>query len=65
MASQARQKKSLLVQTENNREISEEERYRMVAEAAYFNAEHHGFQGGDPVRDWFLAEKQIEQQLNS
>lgn len=65
MASKASQKKSLSSQSSNNQEITEEERQRMIAEAAYYNAEHNGFQGGDPARDWFLAEKQIEQQLNS
>ena len=40
-----------------------EERYRMVAEAAYYHAERHGFKG-DPVLDWIAAEKQIEALLS-
>lgn len=36
-----------------------EERYRMIAEAAYYRAERHGFMG-DPVRDWIEAEHDIE-----
>lgn len=36
-----------------------EERYRMIAEAAYYRAERHGF-SGDPVRDWIEAEHDIE-----
>ena len=44
--------------------ITEQERERMVAEAAYFNAMHRGFQHADPDYDWFLAEKQIEQLLH-
>ncbi len=38
--------------------MSDEQRYRMVAEAAYFHAESHNFQS-DPVRDWIEAEKDI------
>lgn len=34
-------------------------RRRMIAEAAYFMAEHRGFQGGDPVQDWLEAEAEI------
>lgn len=45
--------------------ITEEERERMIAEAAYFNAMHRGFQQADPESDWFLAEKQIDEQLHS
>jgi hypothetical protein len=45
--------------------ITEQEREHMIAEAAYYNAMHRGFQQPDPERDWFLAEKQIDQQLNS
>lgn len=36
-----------------------EERYRMIAEAAYYRAERHGF-SGDPVRDWIEAEHDIQ-----
>ena len=28
--------------------------------AAYFRAEHHGFDGGDPVADWLAAEAEID-----
>lgn len=30
-----------------------------VADAAYFHAEHRGFEGGDPVADWLAAEAEI------
>lgn len=40
--------------------ITAEERWRMVAEAAYLRAEKRGFSGGDPVEDWLLAEREIE-----
>lgn len=39
--------------------LSAEERWRMVAEAAFFIAEKRGFQGGDPAHDWIQAEQQI------
>jgi len=59
------QKKSQSSRQKANPVISEQERERMIAEAAYFNAEHRGFQRGDPEQDWFLAEGQIERQLHS
>ena len=43
--------------------ITPEQRYCMIAEAAYFHAERRGFRG-DPVRDWVAAEKEIEALLN-
>ncbi|MGE5027642.1 MAG: DUF2934 domain-containing protein [Betaproteobacteria bacterium] len=39
--------------------VSPEQRYCMIAEAAYYHAERRGFQG-DPVKDWVAAEKEIE-----
>ena len=42
------------------RPSAEEERHRMVAEAAYYRAEKRGFRGGDPDRDWVEAEAEIE-----
>lgn len=38
--------------------VTPEQRYRMVAEAAYYHAERHGFLG-DPTRDWIAAEAEI------
>jgi hypothetical protein len=43
--------------------LSAEQRYRMVAEAAYYNAERNGFKS-DPVRDWIEAENQIAAMLD-
>ena len=40
--------------------ISAEERYRLIAEAAYYRAEKRGFQGGDPAQDWIQAEKEVD-----
>ena len=41
-------------------QYSSDQRQRMIAEAAYFRAEHRGFQGGDPVEDWLQAEAEID-----
>ena len=38
--------------------ISDEHRYRMVAEAAYYRAESNQFKS-DPLRDWIEAENDI------
>lgn len=38
--------------------ISDEQRYRMIAEAAYYRAESRQFKS-DPLRDWIEAERDI------
>ena len=38
-----------------------EDRYQMIATAAYFRAEQRGFAGGNPVDEWLAAETEIEQ----
>lgn len=43
--------------------IKAEQRQLMIAEAAYYLAEHRGFQGGDPGRDWLQAEAEIDRKL--
>ncbi len=40
--------------------ISAEERWRMVATAAYHRAEKRSFQPGHEVEDWLAAEKEID-----
>ncbi|MEJ2553670.1 MAG: DUF2934 domain-containing protein [Gammaproteobacteria bacterium] len=40
--------------------VTPEERWRMVAEAAYLRAERRGFSGGNPTDDWLAAEAEIE-----
>jgi hypothetical protein len=42
--------------------ITGEQRYRMVAEAAYYRAELHQFMS-DPLRDWIEAESEIAARL--
>lgn len=48
---------------EKNSPVTAEERYRMIAEAAYFRAEKRGFLGGDVAADWLQAEAEIDQML--
>ena len=43
--------------------ISDEQRYRMIAEAAYYRAESRQFKS-DPLRDWIEAEKDIASLLS-
>lgn len=43
--------------------LTPEERYRLVAEAAFLKAESRGFVGGDPVEDWLAAEQEVEDAL--
>lgn len=42
---------------------SDEERYQMIAEAAYFRAEKRGFVMGDAAQDWIEAESEISRML--
>lgn len=43
--------------------VTEEERHRMIAEAAYLRAEQRGFQGGNPNEDWYAAAAEIDAML--
>jgi hypothetical protein len=38
-------------------------RREMVAEAAYFNAQHRGFRPGHELDDWLAAENQVDASL--
>ena len=42
--------------------LSSEERRRRIEQAAYFRAQQRGFNGGDPVEDWLVAEREINRQ---
>jgi hypothetical protein len=39
------------------------ERQAMIAEAAYFRAERHGFTPGHELEDWLAAEQEVEARL--
>lgn len=41
-------------------ESSPEERWKVIAEAAYHKAEKRGFAPGNELRDWIEAEKEID-----
>jgi hypothetical protein len=43
--------------------VSFEERFRMIAENAYYRAERRGFRGSHHVRDWLEAESEIDRIL--
>ena len=43
-------------------EVSPEQRYRMIQDAAYFIAERHGF-NGDSAYFWSLAEAEVSSRL--
>jgi hypothetical protein len=43
--------------------LSEADRYRMIAEAAYFRAEKRGFTGGSELRDWIEAAEEIRKRF--
>ncbi len=47
------------------KEITQEQREHMIAEAAYYLAEHRHFKGGDPVRDWLQAQSDINRKISS
>ena len=40
-----------------------EEIYNMIATAAYYRAERHGFEGVDEIENWLEAEKEIRAEL--
>ncbi len=44
---------------------TEEQRYQMIAEAAYYIAERRGFTNGNPEDDWFEAEAQVDRALGA
>ncbi|HEX6007449.1 MAG TPA: DUF2934 domain-containing protein [Burkholderiales bacterium] len=43
--------------------LTEDERRRMVAEAAYYRALQRGFAAGGEVDDWLAAEREINDQF--
>jgi hypothetical protein len=53
---------SLVVTTAH---IEPEQRCAMIAEAAYYRAEHRGFEQGHELEDWCLAEGEIDTMLTS
>jgi hypothetical protein len=44
-------------------EVSNEEKYRLIAEAAYFRSEKRSFAPGYELEDWLAAEAELETRL--
>ena len=49
--------------TETPERFPEEQRQKMIAEAAYLRAKARGFKGGDAMTDWLEAEQEIDRVL--
>lgn len=45
--------------------ITQGQREHMIAEAAYYIAEHRHFQGGDQTMDWLQAQIEIDNKMKS
>lgn len=45
--------------------ITSEERWKMIAIAAYHKAEQRGFAPGSELQDWAEAEKEVDEPLMS
>jgi phage terminase Nu1 subunit (DNA packaging protein) len=43
--------------------VSREERWHMIAEAAYYRAKQRDFAAGDAVADWLAAEAEVDRIL--
>lgn len=43
--------------------ITDQERWRLIAEEAYLRAERRGFEQGDPIDDWLSAEREVDERL--
>ncbi|MEA3410620.1 MAG: DUF2934 domain-containing protein [Pseudomonadota bacterium] len=48
------------VASSSSGEIDFSERRMMIAEAAYYRAEHRGFEPGNELEDWLGAESELE-----
>lgn len=47
------------------RAISDSERRKMIAEAAYYRAQHRGFHPDDRLNDWLEAETQVDEMISN
>lgn len=53
------------VAKESKPSVTPQQRYHMIATAAYYLAQKRGFAVGYAVQDWITAENQIDSQLKS
>lgn len=51
--------------TASKQPVSQEERRKMIAEAAFQRSKEHDIPGMDPVGDWLEAEREIDRRLGS
>ena len=47
----------------SRKSIRQDQRRKLIAEAAYLKAEHRGFRGGSAEQDWIAAEAEIDANL--
>ncbi len=47
----------------SHKSIPQDQRRKLIAEAAYLKAERRGFRGGSPERDWLDAEAEVDANL--
>ena len=48
----------------STKEVTNEEKYRLIAEAAYFRSEKRSFAPGYELEDWLTAETELETRLS-
>lgn len=58
-------KDKIAIKGSTDARLSEDERRRMVAEAAYYRAEHRGFAAGGELDDWLAAEREVSQRVEA
>ncbi len=57
--------KSIPAKNVKKNTVTPEERYKMIATAAFFRAERRGFATGHETEDWSASEAEIEAMLNA
>ncbi|WP_455208449.1 DUF2934 domain-containing protein [Kaarinaea lacus] len=57
--------KSGPAKTTTGKFVTPEQRFSMIAEAAYFIAEKRGFSAGEAEKDWLNAETEIDKMLTN
>lgn len=63
MESATEEETGVLLSELTEAEITPEERYQMIEEAAYYRAQQRGFHGNEHLRDWLEAEAIIDSLL--
>lgn len=57
--------KTLTTKSKKSYAISDDERYQMINETAYLNAEKRGFHGENAMDDWLQAEAEVDAKFSS